>query len=175
MRYRCGRALARLLVRAPQLAVEPDPIFDAVRREVMLGRHVWDSQRLLDRLEKRDDDCFVDEFLRDRAGRSLEHTFTLLSLVLPREPLQIAFRGLHAGDAKLRGTALEYLESVLPPDIRERLWPYLEPERPSRDAPRPPRDREQVLDDLLRSHRSIELDLEALRRRHGAPSSPQDI
>jgi hypothetical protein len=140
----------------------------------MLGRHVWDSQQLLDRLEKRDEEAFVDDFLRERAGRSLEHTFTLLSLVLEREPLQIAFRGLHAGDAKLRGTALEYLESVLPPDLRERLWPYLEPERRSRAAPRPPRDREQVLNDLLRSHRSIEVDLEALRRRHGAASRPED-
>jgi AAA family ATP:ADP antiporter len=174
VRYRCGRSLARLLARSPGLVVDRDLIFDAVRREATLGRHVWDSQRLLDRLEKRDEDCFVDEFLRDRAGRSLEHTFTLLSLVLPREPLQIAFRGLHAGDAMLRGTALEYLESVLPPDVRERLWPYLEPERRSRAAPGPPRDREQVLNDLLRSHGSIEVDLEALRRRHDAGSRPED-
>jgi hypothetical protein len=174
VRYRCGRALARLLAREPGLAVDRDVIFDAVRREATLGRHVWDSQRLLDRLEKRDSDCFVDEFLRDRAGRSLEHTFTLLSLVLPREPLQIAFRGLHAGDAMLRGTALEYLESVLPPDVRERLWPYLEPERRSHAAPKPPRDREQVLDDLMRSYRSIEVDLEALRRRHGEASHRGD-
>jgi hypothetical protein len=98
--------------------VDRDLIFDAVRREATLGRQVWDSQRLLDQLEKRDEDSFVDEFLRDRAGRSLEHAFTLLSLVLPREPLQIAFRGLHAGDPMLRGTALEYLETVLPPPVR---------------------------------------------------------
>jgi len=167
VRYRCGRALARLLIGSPGLTVDPGIIFDAVRREAKLGRHVWHSQRLLDRLEKTDEDSFVDEFLRDRAGRSLEHTFTLLSLVLPREPLQIAFRGLHANDPKLRGTALEYLESVLPPDVREPLWPYLEPERPSYAAPRPPRDRDQVLDDLLRSHGSIQADLEALRQRRG--------
>jgi hypothetical protein len=116
----------------------------------------------------------VDGFLRDRAGRSLEHAFTLLSLVLPREPLQIAFRGLQAEDPMLRGTALEYLESVLPPALRELLWPYLESERQSQPAPRPSRDREQVLDDLLRSHRSIEIDLEALRRRHGMTSRPED-
>jgi hypothetical protein len=40
--------------------------------------------------------------------------FSLLSLVLPREPLQIAFRGLQSSDRQLRGTALEYLEGVLP-------------------------------------------------------------
>jgi hypothetical protein len=49
----------------------------------------------------------------------------LLGLVLPTEPLQIAFRSLHADDPYLRGTALEYLEEVLPAPIRQRLWPYL--------------------------------------------------
>jgi len=173
VRYRCGRALARLLAKEPGLPVNQEIVFDAVRREAMMGRRVWDSQRLLDQLEKRDDDVFVDEFLRDRAGRSLEHAFSLLSLVLPREPLQIAFRGLHAEDPMLRGTALEYIESVLPPALRELLWPYLEPERPTHRVPRPPRDREQVLDDLLSSHRSIEIDLEALRRRHGMDAHPE--
>lgn len=62
--------------------------------------------------------------------------FTLLALVLPTEPMRIAFRGLHTNDQTLRGTALEYLEGVLPPAIREPLWPFLEdrrtPDRPAR-------------------------------------------
>jgi hypothetical protein len=52
--------------------------------------------------------------------------FTLLALVLPADPVQVAFRGLQADDANLRGTALEYLDGVLPPAIRARLWPSLE-------------------------------------------------
>lgn len=168
VRYRCGRALARMVERESSLDVDRELILGAVRREATVGRHVWESQRLLDRLEERSADAFVDDFLRDRAGRSLEHVFTLLSLVLPREPLQIAFRGLYAGDRILHGTALEYLESVLPPSVREVLWPYLEPNRTARraDAAAPPRDREQVLKDLLRSNESIEINLEELRRKH---------
>ena len=42
-----------------------------------------------------DSNVFVDEFVKDRASRSLAHVFTLLSLVFPSEALQIAFRGLH--------------------------------------------------------------------------------
>ena len=64
-------------------------------------------------------------FVKRRAGQSLAHVFTLLSLVLPTVPLQIAYRGLQTDDAALRGTALEYLEGVLPRDIRDRLWPFL--------------------------------------------------
>ena len=71
------------------------------------------------------DESPLDEFVRDRAGQSLAHVFTLLSLVLPSQPLQIAFRSLHSENSRLRGTALEYLEGVLPADIRERLWPFL--------------------------------------------------
>lgn len=175
VRYQCGRALARILERDPSLGVNPERMYATVCQEAALGRKVWDSHRLLDRLEgrgeERSEDRLVDEFLRERAGRSLEHVFTLLALVLPREPLRIAFRGLYADDPMLRGTVLEYLESVLPPHVRAALWPYLEPDRASRRAaPAAPRDREQVLNELLQSNRSIELNLEDLRRRQGLES-----
>jgi len=83
-----------------------------------------------------------------------------LSLVLPRAPLQMAFRGLHTTDAHLQGTALEYLEGVLPPPIRQRLWPFLD----VRTAAPSARPREEAIAELLRSHRSIVLNLEQLRQ-----------
>ena len=99
---------------------------------------------------------FVDEFVRSRANQSLAHVFTALSLVLPAEPLQIALRGLHADDTHLRGTALEYLESILPPMIRDPLWPFLEDHRPAGRTVRP---REDVLADLVRSNHSYYAEL----------------
>ena len=87
----------------------------------------------------------------------------MLSLVLPAEPLQIALRGLHADDQNLRGTALEYLESVLPPMIREPLWPFLEDRRPAGRDRSVARD--DILADLVRSNHSIMLNLEELKRR----------
>ena len=105
------------------------------------------------------------EFVQDRASQSLAHVFTLLSLVLPAEPLRTAFRALHTDDQRLRGTALEYLEGVLPSDIRERLWPFLG------DNPAPKgftRSRDEIMADLLRSNESIVLNLEELRRKAAA-------
>jgi len=136
-----------------------------VTREVAVGRPVWESRRLLDELDVQDDVSFVDEFVRDRAGQSLAHVFTLLSMVLPREPLMISFRSLYTDDQNLQGTALEYLEGVLPPPIRDRLWPFLEDRRPSARSSARPRD--EILADLLRSNHSIMLNLEELRRRAG--------
>jgi ATP:ADP antiporter, AAA family len=133
-----------------------------VLREVAVGRTVWESHRLLDRLEAPGGRSFVDEFVKDRTNQGLAHVFTLLSLVLPSEPLLIAYRGLHTDDPHLKGTALEYLEGVVPPKIRERLWPFLEDGRPPSRVARP---REEILEDLLRSHPSIELNLQELKRR----------
>jgi hypothetical protein len=79
--------------------------------------------------------------------------------------LQIAYRGLHTDDQNLRGTALEYLEGMLPHTIRERLWPFLEDQRPPE---RTTRDRDEILADLLRSHESIMLNLDELKRRSEA-------
>ncbi|NOT33905.1 MAG: hypothetical protein HOP12_07020 [Candidatus Eisenbacteria bacterium] len=164
VRYRCGVALARLIERDEHLRADSARILSAVRREAAVGHPVWESQRLLERLEEREESTFVDDFLRERAGRTLQHTFTLLSMVLPREPLRIAFRGLFAGDRMLRGTALEYLESVLPPDVREVLWPHLEPDRtPQRVDVEPSRDRDQILRDLMHANPSIEINLAELR------------
>jgi AAA family ATP:ADP antiporter len=163
VRFQCGRSLAAIIEKNPRIRIDKERIFDVVRREVAVGRPVWESHRLLDTVEA-DSRSFVDEFLKDRAGQSLAHAFTLLSLVLPTAPLQIAYRGLHTNDPGLRGTALEYLEGVLPTDIRDRLWPFLS------DRPRNQRDsraRDEILADLLKSNESIMLNLEELRRRTG--------
>ena len=162
VRFQCGRALAAIVAKQPDLRVDPARVFEVVQKEVAVGRPVWEGRRLLDRLDDGKSNSFVDEFIRSRASQSLAHVFTMLSLVLPAEPLQIALRGLHVDDQNLRGTALEYLESVLPPIIREPLWPFLEDRRP---AGRTIRAREDILADLVRSNHSIMLNLEELKRR----------
>jgi hypothetical protein len=161
VRFQCGRSLSAILDKNRLVRIDRERIFEVVRREVTVSQPVWQSHRLLDAIAD-DKASFVDEFIKDRAGQSLAHVFVLLSLVLPATPLQIAYRGLHTDDPALRGTALEYLDGVLPPNIRERLWPFLGTERgPVSRA----RGREEILADLLRSNDSIVLNLEELRRR----------
>ena len=164
VRFQCGRSLASILGKNSTVRIDPQRIFKVVRGEVEVNRSVWESHRLLDGVDE-ENQAFVDEFLKDRANQSLGHVFTLLSLVLPAHPLQIAYRGLHTNDPGLRGTALEYLEGVLPSDIRERLWPFLG------DNPAPKgatRSRDEIMADLLRSNESIVLNLEELRRKAAA-------
>jgi ATP/ADP translocase len=97
VRFQCGRSLASIIEKNPRIRIDKERVFDVVRREVAVGRPVWESHRLLDTVDA-DARSFVDEFLKDRAGQSLAHVFTLLSLVLPTAPLQIAYRALHTDD-----------------------------------------------------------------------------
>ena len=162
VRFQCGRALARLRDGRPGLVIDRGRIFAVVLRDVEVDRSVWEGQRLLARLIDPGDSPLVDDYLRDRAHRSLEHVFTVLSLVLPSAPLRIAFRALHTEEPALRGTALEYLESVLPPPVRERLWPFLE----ERGAPHPvERSRDEILNELVQANRSVEINLAELRKK----------
>ena len=61
-----------------------------------------------------------------RAVSDLAHLFTLLSFVVPVQPLRAAYRGLRSVDPYARGTALEYLHGILPRDIRVALMGKLE-------------------------------------------------
>ena len=163
VRFQCGRSLSSIAAKNALVRIDRERIFDVVRREVTVSRPVWQSHRLLDAMSD-EKTSFVDEFIKDRAGQSLAHVFVLLALVLPSTPLQIAYRGLHTTDPALRGTALEYLEGVLPHDIRDRLWPFLGTGAPVKAGAR---GREEILADLLRSNDSIVLNLEELRRKPG--------
>ena len=163
VRYRCGRALAHMKDIDPTLQIPRESAFQAVLHEVEAGTGVWKGRQLLDRMDDEAWSPVMDEVVRDRASRSLEHVFTLLSLALPRQPLRIAFRGLHTDDPLLRGTALEYLESALPPEIRKPLWPFLEDNRPKR--PSSPRSTHEALQALLKSNESIALRLEDLKKK----------
>ena len=55
----------------------------------------------------------------DRA--SIDHVFALLALGLNRGAVELARQGVLSEDRKLRGTALEYLESLLPETVRTPL------------------------------------------------------
>lgn len=153
VRFQCSRALDTLLQRKPELKAPAGKVFEAVERELQVARPIRDSRRLLDQRDESDPNAFLDEILRERADQSLEHIFSLFATVLPREPVKIAFRGLHTDDRSLRGLAYEYLDSVLPASVKPGLWAMLESGPP---AP-PPDVKQAALSELLRNHESLML------------------
>lgn len=112
VRFQAGRSLSAIRDKNPRVSIDRQRIYDAVLD------HVNGSGAVPARDDER-----------------LAHVFTLLSLAMPREPLRMAYRGLRSEDRRLRGTALEYLDGVLPAPIRQRLWPLLVQPSMSRSEP----------------------------------------
>ena len=61
-----------------------------------------------------------------------------------------------------RAAALEYLETILPRAVRERLWSFLEP---GESTAHTEKSQEIALTDLRRLHESVEISLAELERR----------
>lgn len=149
VRYRAAIALVQRRRRGlPRAARSTEPIvWTAIRAEVSRERPVWELQKVLDRFET-DEDSFVTKRVGVRGELSLEHTFRLLTLVLDPEAVRAAFNGVLVQDDRLRSYALEYLEQVLPPDIRRKLWPFIgDVSEYQREKSRRPLD--QVVSDLI--------------------------
>lgn len=124
VRYRSAIALVKRRRRGlPQSQRDHEAIvWRAIRAEVGRERPVWELQKLLD---EPDQDDLVARRVGVRGESSLEHTFRLLTLVLEPEVVRAAFHGVVLDDEKLKSFALEYLEQVLPDDVRNRLWPFI--------------------------------------------------
>ncbi len=146
VRYRCGAVLAHFAETGHLAHITAEDVFETVRRELGADPALWKAHRVNDEVAAHDQGA--------HQGGELEHVFTVLGLVLPPEPLRIALHAVQTDDSELRGTALEYLESILPLDVRAQLWPVLEG-----DAPR---SRDEVVAAL---HLEVPSILEKLRKR----------
>ena len=133
MRLRCGRALLALTDEHPELQ-EPFPHGLALaQRELGAG---------------------------DQSPKAREHVFNLLALALERVPVLIAARAFATEDTYVRGTALEYLETVLPAPLFSAFQPLLT------TSPAPVRRREPAAAraELLRAGATMTVSLDELRR-----------
>jgi len=124
VRYSAARALSRMSSRDEQLPIDEAKIFEICTAEVSVTRAEWLARDI------GFDDPGVGEDLATpvagtRIDYSLEHVFTLLGLVLDRDALRLSLRAVFSADRDIRGTALEYLENVLPDALRRALWPHL--------------------------------------------------
>ncbi len=157
VRLACARAAARLASRDAALAPSRDAVHGRVSQELAVDEEAWARQgrRPPGGGER---SVLLDRHALQSVSRSLEHVFTLLSLAYPREMMASALAGVSSAEPALRGTALEYLEVVLPASLCRALLPRL-------DAPAAPsthRSREEVSETLLRSSASVVIDRDRL-------------
>jgi hypothetical protein len=134
LRLRCSRALLALTDDHPELQTAFPTALAAVERELRGDGEVHLVRELV---------------------------FNLLALALDREPVRIAARSFAIEDAFVRGTALEYLETVLPSELFSALQPLLAV------TGRPPARRRtavEVREELIRAGATMVISRDELRR-----------
>ena len=160
VRRQCALTLARMTERSAAIVVPRTAVFAVTLRELQEAPASWQEE-----VDRAGTEEGAEAPAQTPAARGLAHVFTLLSLSVEKEPLQIAYWALLGQDRALRGTALEYLENVLPEDVRRALWPHLGAGTRAAATPRP---RQNLVEDLLNSSATLGLRRGAARRPSGA-------
>jgi hypothetical protein len=122
VRYSCARALARMRTRNAKLRIPRQKIFTAIRDELHVSPEKWQGRDLELTLEY----DHGEPLAHPHIDRGLEHVFTLLTLTLDPDAVHLSMQALLSADDNLRGTALEYLENVLPADLYSDLLQHLD-------------------------------------------------
>ncbi len=149
VRHQCALALLRLTEVGTGVAVPAERILDAVALELS-GERRASRPGTADALDE--EPGFADVSLRSKVERHVEHVMTLLALVIEREPVRLAYHALHADEPAIRGTALEYLENVLPERVKQATLSLLA------GSVEPPRERR-----IQRDARALRAELEKSR------------
>lgn len=126
VRFACARAAARIASRDPSLAPPRSEVQARIASELDVSDDAWSRQGERPPAAAGERSALLSRASLGRVSRSVEHVFTLLSIAHGRELIASALAGLTSGDEALRGTALEYLESVLPAAQCRRLFARLD-------------------------------------------------
>jgi hypothetical protein len=133
VRARSARALLALTERYPALAAPPSAAVAAAERQLQAG---------------------------DNSTEVREFVFNLLALAFEREPMRIAARAFDSDDPWVRGTSLEYLETVLPSALLAAFRSILD--APASNAPR--REPSAVRADLYKAGTTMTMSLAEVQR-----------
>ena len=159
-RFRAASGLLQIVQASSKVKVPEAPLFAAARTEARDSSRRWRYQTVV--AERLGREAGVGSSAGLRVVHGLAYVFSLLFVVLDREPLRLAIRAVAAEDPAQRGTGLEYLHNVLPPDLREALWPLVDDRRL---AAATLRDTSAMLAELVGQGAPRAVDLAALRER----------
>jgi hypothetical protein len=121
VRYSCARVLVRMRQRNPHIVIPRQQVYDAISNELQASPEDWEGRDM----ELKMDYATDEEDVNPEFNRGLEHVFTLLALTLDPDAVRLSMQAAFSKDLNLRGTALEYLENVLPGYLYNELLKHL--------------------------------------------------
>jgi AAA family ATP:ADP antiporter len=124
LRHRVISSLNKLRVLHPDIRIEPAVV------ELLLAAEIAGHYRSYQvmgplRAQLRESDPVL-QAMRHTMEQELERIFRLMSLLFPDAGLHDAYVGVRSTNAIVRANALEFLENVLKPELRQVLVPLLD-------------------------------------------------
>jgi AAA family ATP:ADP antiporter len=125
LRYRCIAALNKLGQLHPDRPVDRK-IVESVLAAEILGH--YRSYQVIGSLEGSLNDASapVRQGLSESMEKETERIFRLLKMLYPEHDLHSAYVGLQSRDPVVHDNALEFIDAVLPPEIRAVLMPIID-------------------------------------------------
>jgi HEAT repeat protein len=126
VRAAVARALTRLRVAHPKLQIDRNRIAEAVLVETRKYYHLVQILEVLGS-EERPSARLLRKAVEEKRRRVIERIFVLLGLRYRPEDMESAYHGFVSSEARLRSSALEFLDNLLRQNLRGHILPLLEP------------------------------------------------
>jgi hypothetical protein len=125
LRQRLITTLNKLKQRHPHMALD-ETLIDLLLAAEIAGH--YRSYQVLGQLQPNHAAyAHIVDALRHAMEQELERIFRLIALLSPATSLEDAYVGVRSENNLVRANALEYLDNVLRPDLREVLLPLIDP------------------------------------------------
>jgi AAA family ATP:ADP antiporter len=124
LRHRVVASLNKLRVLHPEVTIESHTIELLLAAEI--AGHYRSYQVLGPLVQQLKDDDPVLQAMRASMEQELERIFRLMALLYPQTGLHDAYIGVRAASPIVHGNALEFLDNVLKPELRQVLVPVLD-------------------------------------------------
>lgn len=119
-------SLTSLRSRHPEFELDIQVIETVLVAEIIGHFRSYQVQESLQ--DSLDGDNTVLNALQDSMKQDIERIFHLIKLLYPQHDLHSAYFGIQSENVKVRDNALEFLEQILKPELRNLLVPALDPE-----------------------------------------------
>ena len=140
VRFRCARGLVTIRRRHPHLRASEQRLLAVAESE---ARVLAEASAAAPRISG---SVSTQSTSEEAQNRRVELLFLLFGALYEPETLELCLHALRGDDRGLQGTALEYLENLLPPHIWALVQPVL---APGQDQTRTRRPLQQIARDLL--------------------------
>ena len=126
LRYKAVTGLEKLHRDHPELTIDRQPIEALASKEALsYFNYLTLHYNLFDR-GKLSADGLLAGALQEKMARAVDRVYRLLGLIYPWKDIGAARYAIEHGDARLRASALEYVDNLLTPPLRKRVMPLVD-------------------------------------------------